>query len=52
MPPFEKTAINLLLVLLASNAQAAETAIEFDIPAQALPTALKQLASQSHLQML
>jgi Secretin and TonB N terminus short domain len=52
MPPFEKTTLTALLILLTSNVNAGETAIAFDIPAQNLSAALKQLANQSHLQML
>jgi len=52
MPPLEKTALSLLLVMLANPAQALEPTTDFDIPAQPLPLALKQLAGQSHLQML
>ena len=52
MSPSQKTTLTALLLLLTSQAQAGETVIAFDIPAQNLPAALKQLASQSHLQML
>ncbi len=52
MSPFQKTTLTALLILLTSHAQAGETVIAFDIPAQNLPAALKQLANQSHLQML
>ena len=52
MSPFQKTTLTAFLLLLTIHAQAGETVIAFDIPAQNLPAALKQLASQSHLQML
>jgi iron complex outermembrane recepter protein len=51
MPVFAKITFTFLLALLASNAQA-DNALEFNIPAQNLPAALKQLAGQSRLQML
>ena len=53
MSPFRKKNLNgLCLALAVGYAQAGDTATEFNIPAQNLPAALKQLANQGHLQML
>ncbi len=55
MPPFCKdyrNAFHLLLAVSSTNLQAGEAAVDFDIPAQNLASALKQLANQGHLQML
>ncbi|NOU22121.1 MAG: TonB-dependent receptor plug domain-containing protein [Methyloglobulus sp.] len=52
MPFFAKLTFIFLTALLINTAQAGDTAVEFNIPAQNLPTALKQLAGQSRLQML
>jgi iron complex outermembrane recepter protein len=52
MPDSARITVTFLLALLASNAHAGDNALEFNIPAQNLPAALKQLAGQSRLQML